>query len=1048
VEDESNASQRFDAEKSDARRSRPTPASSEPRAATPSVTAVVVAADPGDWFEETLDSIVTQDYPRLDLVVVDVAGSPLLAERVREVAPAATLLDASDTDGFSAAANAVLDTGLESAFLLMCHDDVALASDAVRVLVTEAMRSNAGITGPKLVDWEHPERLQHVGFDVDQFAAAADKVEPGELDQEQHDAVADVFAVPSAAVLIRRALFDAIGGFDPVMTRWGEDVDICWRAQLAGARVIVAPDALVRHRGDLIARTGVDDVRRTRARHQVRTVLVTGSRVRLLLTLPLMMLLFASEAAVALATGRLRQVVDVGSAWIWNLSRLGEIRRRRAGLRPKISVRHSDLRSLQLAGSARINAFVRGQIGRGGRSFGRELVSAIRTGTARFAVLSWALVVAFVLFGSRSLIATRVPAVGDFAAFPESSRDLAATLWSGWRDHDLGSAGSTPSGFGLLGLLATLLGGAVGLVRTAWVIGPIFVGLAGAWRLLAVTGSRRAQIGSLVAYMAIPLPWVSIAAGSWGGIGAYTISPWILRGLLELQASAPFRTTAGPVRTSGRAVLSAGSALGLGLIFDQRLVVILGLLGVGLLAGSLVAINPTGIVRIVAGTVVAAFVAAVVALPMAIDQLVASPTWDVIAGGSSGDVSSESLGQILRFAVGPHQPSGFLWAFAVPMVMPLLVGRAWRFDLAVRLWFVALVSWGLTLASVSGWLDFGLPTPSVLLGPAAAAIAALCGVAVAASEHDLRRAGFGWRQALLPVALVASVVAVLPALGSATSGRWDLGRGDYASVVPFHDPEMGGSYRVLWIGHPDNLPAEGSSFGGQTAWVATLDGLPTIDEVSKPPDPGASPLIGDVLTAVAHRDTSRAGRLFAGLGIRYVVALNRLAPAPFSSVESSRPVDANLIESLDTQLDLRRLAGVNSSMEVYENTEWASVRAAAVSGFDDGVDDIFGLQITPLRGTAGVLAGTGDNLVGVIPDGTEILLAQTPDAGWDLSVDGVASARRQSLGWAQSFVPANGGFATLHYATPRWRQLVVLLQMLILLGLGSLTLRRTLQGRG
>ena len=100
---------------------------SEPRAATPSVTAVVVTHDPGAWFEETLDSIVTQEYPRLDLVVVDGTGGGGLDERVRAVAPNATLIDASDTDGFAAAANTVLETDIESAFLLVCHDDVALA---------------------------------------------------------------------------------------------------------------------------------------------------------------------------------------------------------------------------------------------------------------------------------------------------------------------------------------------------------------------------------------------------------------------------------------------------------------------------------------------------------------------------------------------------------------------------------------------------------------------------------------------------------------------------------------------------------------------------------------------------------------------------------------------------------------------------------------------------------------------------------------------------------------------------------------------------------
>ena len=276
------------------------PANAESRAATPSVTAVVVAHRPGSWFEETLDSLVTQDYPRLEIVVVDAAGAdgpapdgddagmePSLDERVRSVAPNASIVDAGDTDGFGAAANTVLETDVDSAFLLVCHDDIRLAPDAVRVLVVEALRSNAGVVGPKLVHWNRPDRLQHVGLQVDRFAAWTDVIEPEELDQEQFDAVTDVFAVPSACMLIRTPLFAAIGGFDPGIDRRGDDVDFCWRAQLAGARVLVVPDAVAAHREELRERTGVDDVRRTRARHQLRTVLVTGGSLRLATTVPL-----------------------------------------------------------------------------------------------------------------------------------------------------------------------------------------------------------------------------------------------------------------------------------------------------------------------------------------------------------------------------------------------------------------------------------------------------------------------------------------------------------------------------------------------------------------------------------------------------------------------------------------------------------------------------------------------------------------------------------------------------------------------------------------
>ena len=87
------------------------------RDTTPSVLAVIVAHNPGDWFDETLESFANQDYQRLEVMVVDSAGDPSLAARVQSHLPEASVLDASDTDGFSAAANALLDTHVDPCVL-------------------------------------------------------------------------------------------------------------------------------------------------------------------------------------------------------------------------------------------------------------------------------------------------------------------------------------------------------------------------------------------------------------------------------------------------------------------------------------------------------------------------------------------------------------------------------------------------------------------------------------------------------------------------------------------------------------------------------------------------------------------------------------------------------------------------------------------------------------------------------------------------------------------------------------------------------------------
>src|SRR5260370_7787522 len=78
---------------------------------------------------------------------------------------------------------------------------------------------------------------------------------------------------------VRAALFHELGGFGPATFPGADDIDLCWRARLAGARVIVAPAARVRH-----GRATVVAARRPRDRDRPALELRNEirSRVRLL----------------------------------------------------------------------------------------------------------------------------------------------------------------------------------------------------------------------------------------------------------------------------------------------------------------------------------------------------------------------------------------------------------------------------------------------------------------------------------------------------------------------------------------------------------------------------------------------------------------------------------------------------------------------------------------------------------------------------------------------------------------------------------------------
>ncbi len=122
----------------------------------------------------------------------------------------------------------------------------------------------------------------------------------------------DVFYVSSAAMLVRTDLFEALGGFDPDTFPGSEDLDLCWRAWLAGARVVVAPDARAAHveGRDVAAAPRTSRAHATLARRRVRVVLTSYSRRSLLRVVPL-----ADRAGRARGRRRSRRRPAVARRW-------------------------------------------------------------------------------------------------------------------------------------------------------------------------------------------------------------------------------------------------------------------------------------------------------------------------------------------------------------------------------------------------------------------------------------------------------------------------------------------------------------------------------------------------------------------------------------------------------------------------------------------------------------------------------------------------------------------------------------------------------------
>lgn len=1029
--------------------------------AAPSVVAVVVVHNAGDWLDDLLVSLGNQSYANLSILVIDAASDIDPTPRVARVLPGAFVRRLESNVGYGPTINEILDLVSGSSFYCFCHDDVALDADAVHELVSEAFRSNAGIVGPKLVDWDDPDLLLSVGFTVDRSGGRAPYAEHHELDQGQHDAVRDVFAVSGGCTLIRSDLFAHLGGFDPGIDLLGEDLDLCWRAHLVGARVVVAPRARVRHREALAERVDATGLVRVDAAHRLRTVLSNYRLGHLLLLVPQLLVVSVIEAIIEATIGRREYARAQLRAWGTNLRSLRSILRSRRGVRAIRERNDRSIAQLQTKTWARLDGLIQANrraraeqvlaadglddsMLEGGRDAhlgadvdDDERDSFVRTGAPRrsYSLVSWGIVAVIVMvaIGSRELVFGPLPAIGSFADPPGSLADLWGTWLGSWNPSGLGSAQSPAAGLGPLAIVGSIFGGAFGFVRRVAILLPIPLGLFGAWRLARPLGSRRAQLVSLVLYAVVPVPWNALAQGAWGGLLIYGVAPWLLHTMLRSMRVAPFadRTVRGdsPQPRWWPPVLGFGLLLAVIGTLVPSVAAVAVVVAVGLVVGSVLVWRFAGVGRLALTTFGAVAVAAVLLLPWTL--VGPGRSAHVLAGMGGGSHGWLGLGEILRFESGPMGAGVLGYAVLVAATLPLLIGRGWRFAWGVRAWTVAGACFTVVWLGQQSWFGLPVPAPEVFGAPAAAALALSVACGAVAFETDLPTFRFGGAQVASAVATVALVLATFPMLGNATDGRWKMAPVGLDQALDFISTQRDAQpFRVLWVADPAVMPVAGWRLDDRSNVGVTNHGMATMDELWVPADAGRSGSILDALELATGSETTRLGRILADMGIRYIVLPRQNVPLPYRS--AAHPPPARLLGALDDQLDLARVSA-NDAVVVYRNEAWTGGHKLYPTDMATGssVGDALGAPVG--RRVPGSVASTGTSRF-TVPEAGILATGQPTDSSWRLQVGGTAAEPVTLWGWEQGFVVPRAGKATLTRSDGLQRPIVLGLIGLLWLG--------------
>src|SRR4029077_12781568 len=124
-------------------------------------------------------------------------------------------------------------------WIWLLHDDSNPAPGALEALLEAAAADpTADVLGPQLRESPSLKRLLEMGVTISGTGRRETGLETGEYDQGQHDEVRQVLAVNTAGMLVRRRVYDDLGGLDDNLPMFGNDLDFGWRAAANGVKTV------------------------------------------------------------------------------------------------------------------------------------------------------------------------------------------------------------------------------------------------------------------------------------------------------------------------------------------------------------------------------------------------------------------------------------------------------------------------------------------------------------------------------------------------------------------------------------------------------------------------------------------------------------------------------------------------------------------------------------------------------------------------------------------------------------------------------------------
>ena len=221
----------------------------------PSVAIVILNWNGKKFLQQFLPSVMASSYANKKIIVADNASTDDSIAFLKQQYPQVGIIVNKSNEGFAKGYNAALKQ-VQADYYVLLNSDVEVTPDWIEPII-ELMESDKGIAAcqPKILAWHKKDQFEYAGACggwLDQFGYPFSRgrvFDDCEKDSGQYDNMQQCFWASGAAFFVRASVYQEVGGLDEYFFAHQEEIDLCWRIQLAGYKIFVQPASVVYHVG-------------------------------------------------------------------------------------------------------------------------------------------------------------------------------------------------------------------------------------------------------------------------------------------------------------------------------------------------------------------------------------------------------------------------------------------------------------------------------------------------------------------------------------------------------------------------------------------------------------------------------------------------------------------------------------------------------------------------------------------------------------------------------------------------------------------------------